>query len=432
MEQYKVRKMKRGQSFQVQVPGSKSITNRALLLAALTKGSCILKGVLFSADSRAFLRCLQDLGFTLDISEEEKTVVLEGTGGVIPNRNAAINVGSAGTAARFLTVFLAMAGGDYLLDSSMQMRKRPMAPLIEALRRAGIQITCLEEEGHFPFRMHSEGVQVAEITIDTTVSSQFASALMMSAPLAKNGLTIHLQGGRVTGSYILMTLAMMRQFGITVDFAEGICRVPVQEAVTLAEYAIEPDVSAAGYFYAMAPLLQACVQVKGVHLDSLQGDIHFLDICKEMGAVITEDAEGVIADGRAVESYPGVSVNMKDFSDQTLTLSAIAPFAESDTLISGIGHIRGQESDRMAVILTELQRMGIACEEVPEADGIRIHPGTVQPAMVKTYEDHRVAMSFSLTGLREGNLVIEDPGCCAKTFEQYFAVLDELLDRFRE
>ncbi len=425
---YHVRKMNPGQDIQVTVPGSKSITNRALLLAALSKGLCTLKGVLFSADSRAFLGCLKSLGFDVTIDEEQKQVTILGTGGCIPNRQASIHVGSAGTAARFLTVFLALAGGDYCLDATAQMRKRPMEPLITTLREAGIRIDCLEQEGHFPFEIHSRGILVEEVSIDTTVSSQFASALMMSGVLAKKGLRIRLTGERTMGSYIKMTLAMMEQFGIPVEITEGLCHIPGGVRPDISEYQIEPDVSGAGYFFAMAPLLQSRVLVKNVHLDSMQGDIRFLDICREMGCVVTDTPEGVVTDGSGVKEYPGVNVCMKDFSDQTLTLAAIAPFATGITKITGIGHIRKQESDRLAVILTELARMGIACEELPKEDGLLIHPGALQPAEIETYEDHRVAMAFTLPGLRMGNITIKNPGCCAKTFENYFELIDGLLE----
>ncbi len=426
MEQYIVKKMSMGQCIEVTVPGSKSITNRALLLAALSKGPCTLKGVLFSADSRAFLSCLQSLGFELTIDEEQKQVAIQGTGGRIPNRQASIHVGSAGTAARFLTVFLAVAGGDFTLDATPQMRRRPMEPLLTALREAGIQIDCLEQEGHFPFEIHSQGIKAEEVIIDTTVSSQFASALMMSGVLAEKGLKIRLTGTRTMGSYIKMTLTMMEQFGIRAEVADGLCSVPGGMRPDIREYQIEPDVSGAGYFFAMAPLLQSRVLVRNVHLDSMQGDIRFLEICREMGCEVMDTPEGVVTDGRNVKTYPGVTVCMKDFSDQTLTLAAIAPFAEGDTRITGIGHIRKQESDRLAVILTELARMGIACEELPEEDGILIHPGQVQPAEIETYEDHRAAMAFTLPGLRTGNLIIKNPGCCAKTFEHYFELIDSI------
>ena len=431
-EQYQVRRMRQGQSFCVQVPGSKSITNRALLLAAQSIGSCTLKGVLFSADSRVFLQCLQTLGFTLEVREAQKEVTIVGTGGRIPNPSASVYVGSAGTAARFLTVFLAAAGGRYTVDASAQMRKRPMGPLLDALREAGVAIRCLEEEGHFPFEMESNGIQTSELTIDTTVSSQFASALMMSAALLPQGLTIHLTGSRMAGAYILMTLQMMQQFGISAELKDGTCRILGGSHSAPQQYQIEPDVSAAGYFFAMAPLLRSCVLVQNVHLDSMQGDIRFLEICRQLGCRVMDTSQGVQVDGRGVAGYHGITVDMKEFSDQALTLAAIAPFAEGETRIIGVEHIRKQESDRLMVMQTELGRMGIACEELPEEGGICIHGGSVQPAVIQTYEDHRVAMAFALTGLRAGGIVIDNPACCSKTFEQYFEVLDDLISRIGE
>ncbi len=230
MDKYSVSPLRNEDRFTVTVPGSKSITNRALLLAAMCKGKCMLKGVLFSDDSRAFLSCLNTLGYRLDINEDEKTVIIEGGAGTIPlnmpilsnaadslegagSRIPVLNVGSAGTAARFLTVFLAFAGGEYHLDSSQQMRRRPMEPLISDLRNAGVEITCLEEEGHFPFMIKSSGISVSGMSSNTDVSSQFASAILMAAPLLKKDLTLKLEGSRTNGSYINITLNMMSQFG---------------------------------------------------------------------------------------------------------------------------------------------------------------------------------------------------------------------------
>ena len=211
MKEYRVKPLTGSEPIKVEVPGSKSITNRALMLAALGNQTCELRGVLFSDDSRAFLSCLEELGFEVVIEEDKKVVTIKGMGGEIPNRNATINVRSAGTAARFLTVMLAFAGGHYTLNSSEQMKKRPMEPLLTELRKAGVKITCLEKEGHFPFVIESENVSIREITIDTNISSQFASALLMSATLLENGLTLHMSGERSSGAYVLMTLSMMKQ-----------------------------------------------------------------------------------------------------------------------------------------------------------------------------------------------------------------------------
>lgn len=424
MERYQVKPLRGTAPLCVNVPGSKSITNRALMLAALGNKKCCLKGVLFSDDSRAFLSCLEELGFDLTIDEEKKQVTIKGLGGQIPNRNASINVRSAGTAARFLTVMLAFAGGDYRLDSSPQMKKRPMEPLISELRRAGVTITCLEEEGHFPFLIQSQTPCVDEIEIDTNVSSQFASALLMAATLLPCGLKVRMLGERSMGAYVKMTLAMMEQFGISWFREENVCVIAKGQSYGLEEYEIEPDMSAACYFYAMAAILNRRVTVCATHYNSLQGDKKFLDVLKELGCQVQDDAVGITVTG--VGHYPGITVNMKDFSDQTMTMAVVAAFADSPTRIEDVGHIRVQESDRICAIVTELNRMGVECHELKECDGIEIIPAPVHSAEIETYEDHRVAMSFTLAGLRSEGIVIRNPGCCAKTFENYYEVIDSL------
>lgn len=426
MNQYHVKKLELAKQIEVQVPGSKSITNRALLLAALSAHRCCLHGVLFSDDSRAFLDSLVKLGFEVDADEETKDVVIQGLGGKIPNTHAAINVRSAGTAARFLTVMLALAGGEYELQASPQMCKRPMKQLLDILKNAGVEFVFQGEEDHFPFIMKSRFVSMKEVQVDTGISSQFASALLMSGVLLEDGLTVYLSGDRAEGSYIKMTLAMMEQFGIKAARARNGYQIPHTKDFGLDEYQVEPDVSGACYFYAMAPLLQTDVTVKNVHMDSLQGDIMFLKVLEDMGCVLTDEASGVTIAGSGLLEYPGMDISMKDFSDQTMTMAALAPFATSPTLIRNIGHIRFQETDRIHAILTELTRMGIKCEEAPEYDGIKIMPGAIEECAVETYEDHRMAMSFTLIGLKTGRITIMNPECCRKTFENYFELIEEL------
>lgn len=428
MEVYTVRKYAGEKQIEVEVPGSKSITNRALMLAALSEGKCTLTGVLFSDDSRAFLSCLIDLGFEVIIEEDEKRVTIHGLAGNIPNRNAEINVRSAGTAARFLTTMLAFAGGNYNLYSSEQMKKRPMEPLLSILRQSGVKIHCLEEEGHFPFTLCSNGIDVEEIAMDTNISSQFVSSLLMAGQLLPKGLRIHMSGNRVKGAYIRTTLSMMKQFGIKVTQEGSVCTVPNGCNYSIEAYNIEPDVSGACYFYAMAPLLGTSVIVKNVHYNSIQGDIQFLEVLEQLGC-ITEDTErGIRVTGINKGTFDGITIDMNNFSDQTMTLAALAPFANSPTTIQNISHIRHQETDRIKAILQELTKLGIQCEEVKEQEGIRIYPGIIHPATIETYEDHRMAMAFTLIGLRVGGLNISNPNCCAKTFENYFELIDEITE----
>ncbi|MCR5736792.1 MAG: 3-phosphoshikimate 1-carboxyvinyltransferase [Eubacterium sp.] len=425
MEKYCVTPIKNKKNLCVSVPGSKSITNRALMLAAISNETCELHGVLFSADSRAFLDCLMTLGFQVSVDEEKATVIVKGENGKIPEDNVTINVESAGTAARFITVLLAVSGGTYTINSSEQMKKRPMKELLDKIKEQGVELEFLEETDHFPFRMKSKGIGMIETEIDTTTSSQYASALLMAAPM--NGMKIHLTGSRVNGAYIKITLAMMKQFGIGYKKKENTYEVASQQFGIL-QYEIEPDMSAACYFYAMALILKTKSIVKGIHMDSLQGDKKFLDVLKELGASVSETSLGVEVDATGLDSYSGITLDMSDFSDQALTLAVVAAFASSKTVIKNIGHIRKQESDRVAVIATELKKIGCDTKIVEEQGQthVEIVPGSLHGAEIETYEDHRVAMSFAMAGTKVEGITILNPLCCKKTFENYFEILERL------
>ncbi|MFQ9515619.1 MAG: 3-phosphoshikimate 1-carboxyvinyltransferase [Eubacterium sp.] len=427
MERYRVKPIKEKKNIIVSVPGSKSITNRALMLAAMSNGECTLNGVLFSSDSRAFLDCLINLGFKVSMDEQMCQVVIKGENGNIPNKKATINVQSAGTAARFMTVFLAVAGGDYVLESSEQMKKRPMKELLDSLIEKGAEIKYLENEGHFPFEIHSPGIGDVDMTIDTTTSSQYASALLMASVM--NGMKIHLTGSRVNGAYIKITLKMMEQFGIRYDVSENIYDVASQ-TYKCSIYDIEPDMSAACYFYAMAIILKVKSVVNGIHKDSMQGDIKFLQVLEKMGCKETDTDNGIEIDASGLTDYEGIEIDMSDFSDQALTMAVVAAFAKSDTRIKNIGHIRGQESDRVQVIVTELNRLGCEASIIEEngTTDVVIKPGKLHGTDIETYDDHRVAMSFAMAGLVVDGVIIKNPMCCKKTFENYFDVLDGITD----
>jgi 3-phosphoshikimate 1-carboxyvinyltransferase len=445
---YTVNADKNVTDFTVEVMGSKSITNRALLLAALSGETCTLHNVLFSDDSRYFIACLETLGFKLLSDEDKKCVTVTGCSGEIPKKDVELNVGSAGTAARFITVMLALCGGRYTLNSSEQMKKRPMQPLMDELAAHGVKIKYLGEKDHFPFVIESAGNMSNKYEIDTTVSSQFASALLMSAEQMKGGMQITLTGNRCHGSYIEMTVLLMKQFGINVtDRTFGdkrIINVDENHSFGIKEYYIEPDVSAACYFYAGAVIAGARAHVKDVRLNSMQGDIKFIEALRKMGAVVDKDPKtgDVIIDGRRKGNLNGISIDMKDFSDQALTLSAAAIFADSPTHIENIGHIRMQECDRINAIIVNLNKLsefGVkACEE-PKKDGICITP--VRPdsekmllknkgeIIIDTFNDHRAAMSFSLLGIRISGIRILNPLCCKKTFENYFDVFEQAFSK---
>ena len=405
MSQYKVRKLNKPINCVLEVPGSKSITNRALLMAALSDGECRLNGVLFSDDSRHFLSSLIALGYVIQVNEVDKYAIIEGHGGNIPKKEGVINVGSAGTAARFMTVFLAVAGGDYTLQSSEQMKKRPMSELLDSLTAKGVEIKCLEEEGHFPFEIHSKGIKSGNIKIDTTTSSQYASALLMASVM--NGMNVELTGSRVDGAYIKITTNMLKQFDIDFD-REGNTYIIKKQSYICNVYNVEPDMSAACYFYAMAAILGVKSIVKGIHKDSMQGDIKFIYALERIGCVITDKPEGLEVDGTSAVGYEGIDIDMSDFSDQALTMAVVAAFGKTETRIRNIGHIRGQESDRVQVIVNELNRMGCDAKIVEEGGStdVIITPGKLHGAEIETYDDHRVEKRVALEPLTVDGIVI--------------------------
>lgn len=411
----------------VTVPGSKSITNRAMLLAALTDGECDLKGALFSDDSRHFLKCLSDLGFEAEGNEENAEIKVTGLGGRVPLKEASVYVGSAGTAARFLTAYLAVSDGVFHLDASEQMRKRPMAPLLDALREMGAEINCEEREGYFPFTITKKGSFGGGVSVDIKHSSQFLSALLISSVCSDDDVIINIKGTHGM-SYIKITTNMMKQFGVIAEqHSENSFLIKKGQKYKAMEYQIEPDASAASYFYAMAMILGIKVMVKNVFFSSMQGDIEFLRILEKMGATLEEKEEGILITPPKDKKYKGITADMSACSDQAITLAAVAVFADSPTTITGIGHIRFQESDRISAIAKELAKMGVKCEE--KEDSITIYPSEPQPCEVETYDDHRMAMGFSLIGLRAEGIKILDPLCCRKTFENYFEVLDAVIEK---
>lgn len=425
---YQVKTCKKPIDWVVEVPGSKSMTNRALLMAAISDGPVRLKGVLFSDDSRYFLSSLKSLGFRVEIQEEEKTVVVEGQNGHIPVKEGEIYVGSAGTAARFLTAMLSLAEGTFTIQASEQMKKRPMKPLFDVLIGIGAQIEYLEMEGFLPIKITGMQKEAMSVNLDISKSTQFLSALLLIAPMVKKGMKIHITSDKTDGAYIRITRKMMEEFGVKVAFDGTNYVIEQNQAYTIREYQIEPDISAACYFYGAAAITGGRAFVKNVTWDCMQGDLKFLQVLKEIGCSVElieqEMDSGIMVTGPADGKISGITVNMNDFSDQTMTLAAMAPFASGTVRIEHVGHIRLQESDRIHAIATELARFGIDCKE--EADAVTIEPGIPSPCEVETYEDHRMAMAFSLIGLKTEGVVIKDPGCCKKTFENYFAVLEEL------
>lgn len=409
------------------VPGSKSYTNRALVAAALADGTSELRGALFSDDTQYMAAALNQLGIRVQADKKAHTFLIDGAHGKIPEVDAEIFVGNAGTAARFLTACLATGAGSYRLDGVPRMRLRPMDHLFDALSKMGVDVTYHGSPGCFPATVSGKRLIPGdvELTLPGNASSQFISGLLLAAPYFGGNVDIRVDGELVSKPYLDMTASVMGAFGVQLRNDDyRLFSVARGQRYSAVNYRIEPDASAASYFFAAAALLGGKVTVDGLGSKSEQGDLGLVQILERMGARVqqTESSTTIIGSG----PLHGVEVDMKDLSDVAQTLAVVAPFASSPTRVTGIGFIRHKETDRIAAVVKELKRLGV--QAVEEEDGYTIHPGVPSPGRVETYDDHRMAMSFALIGLKVPGITILDPGCTSKTFPDYFDVLATLRD----
>lgn len=407
----------------VRIPGSKSVTNRALLISALANGTSTIQNPLFSDDSYWLLDSLTRLGFAIHANQEANSVEIQGQRGIIPKNGVELYVGNAGTAARFLPPVLALGDGPYRVDGVARMRERPVEDLVEALRRLGGGVEYEDEAGRFPLVVRGGGIRGGATRVPGDKSSQFLSGLLMAAPYAEEPVVLNVETKRIGLPYVGITLDVMRNFGVEVEVSKDHRRFVVEPAVYgTCDYAVEPDASGASYFFAAAAVTGGRVRVPGLGVGSSQGDLRFAVVLEEMGCEVEVGDDHV--EVRGPERLRGVEVNMNAFSDTIITLAAIAPFARGATTILDVGHTRHQETDRISAVATELRRLGVQVEEGP--DSLRITPGPVNAGTVETYGDHRMAMAFAITGLVASGVRIKDPGCVTKTFPDYFERLEAL------
>jgi 3-phosphoshikimate 1-carboxyvinyltransferase len=429
----------------VALPGSKSITNRALILAALAEGTTHLEGALFSRDTRIMLAALEKLGFECTADEAAHTLSVQGEGGHIPSKSAELHVGNAGTAARFLTAFLALSkGGTYRLDGDPAMRERPMAGLLDAL----VELDAAEfefhgEAGHFPFTLTAKGYNGGSASVDAGSSSQILSALLLAAPAGSAPVTLTAPG--VRPSYVSLTHKVREAFGAAATEVDenGTYSLPAISYTSPGSYEIEPDLSAASYFLALTMTQGGSLKIPKLGADPLQGDAHFVDVLNHHGLrVDVENNEWTVSCSNPLDIQRGHrEIDFNTISDTFLTYAAISPLLGGSVRICGIGHTRHQETDRIAGMATELSKLGQLVKEEDDALTIMIKPNELRARALKarsegrlltvdTYEDHRFAMSFAILGsfdlLEDGEpwLAINDPSCCAKTFPNFFEVLD--------
>ncbi|MBM3997072.1 MAG: 3-phosphoshikimate 1-carboxyvinyltransferase [Planctomycetes bacterium] len=419
----------------VRVPGSKSITNRALVLAALTAHETVIDGALQSEDTEVMVDCLRRLGFTIlpDWEAESIRVLHDSAQPRIPASSADLYVANSGTTMRFLAAMVALGNGRYRLDGVPRMRERPIADLLNALDQLGVKAVCEFNNGCPPVVIEANGLPGGTVHIRGDTSSQFLSGLLMAGSMARGDVIIIVDGPLVSVPYVSMTVAMMRQFGLSVftgragQFAVHAPQTPKVRW----HYLVEPDASAASYFFGAAAITGGRVTIPRLTKHCLQGDVRFLDVlnrmgCEEIASTCRPDFTSRREESITVHGGPlrGIDVDLNDISDTVMTLAAVACFAEGPTTIRNVAHIRHKETDRLAALATELRRIGAKVDEF--ADGLTITPAPLHGAVIQTYNDHRMAMSLALVGLKVPGIVIDNPACVAKTYPRFFDDLERL------
>jgi 3-phosphoshikimate 1-carboxyvinyltransferase len=397
-------------------PGSKSITNRALLCASLAEGSSTLRGALFAQDTQVMMDAVAALGAELHSDRASGTIEVRGTGRRRPSAAVTIDAGQSGTTSRFILPAASLGTARVVVDGAPQLRSRPFAPLIGALEQLGVGVEALQQPGCLPVAV-SGPARGGDVRLAGHISSQFLSGLLMAAPLMDLGLRVALTSPLVSAPYVAMTVAVMEAFGVAADSLEV---SPSNYRAT--DLRIEPDASAASYFFAAAAISAGRITVDGLGSGSIQGDVAFVDVLERMGALVERAADRITVTGTG--TLHGVEVDMADISDTAQTLAAVAVFADTPTRVSGVGFIRAKESDRIGALASELTRAGIAV--ATDEDGFTVTPGSVRPTRFRTYDDHRMAMSLALLGLRAPGVEIENPGCVAKTYPDFFVDLASL------
>jgi len=414
---------------EIQIPGSKSLSNRILLLAALAKGETKITNLLDSDDIRHMLDALQSLGVNYQLSDDGTSCTVQGAAGPLSDANnevisADLFLGNAGTAMRPLTAALCLGQGEYLLHGEPRMHERPIGDLVSALRQLGADVEYQGEENYPPLKIRANGIQGGEVSIKGNISSQFLTAILMSAPLAQNNLTIHVDGELVSKPYIDITLHVMKQFGVSVenkDYQSFIVKGQ-QTYVSPGEIMVEGDASSASYFLAAAAIAGGTIKVHGIGTDSVQGDVKFAEVLAAMGANISYGPTWVQASKGELN---GVDLDMNHIPDAAMTIATTALFAKGPTRIRNIYNWRVKETDRLNAMATELRKLGATVEE--GEDYIYVEPlAEVQHAAIDTYNDHRIAMCFSLVAFSNSQVTINDPGCTSKTFPTYFELFNQV------
>jgi 3-phosphoshikimate 1-carboxyvinyltransferase len=405
----------------IRPPGSKSLTNRALITAALADGTTSLTGVLHSDDTRVMIESLTRLGIEVKQNVDACTIEVVGCCGQPPAKTADLWLENSGTSIRFLTAICALGDGEFRLDGNERMRERPIRDLVDSLSLLDVDVQCELGTDCPPVSVKSTGLTGGKTSIAGNISSQYLSGLLMTAPCAQQALEINVTGELVSQPYVDMTMGVMAQFGVTLGCPSPNVFQIAPQTYRATQYDIEPDASAASYFFAMAAVTGGEVTVAGLSQYALQGDVHFVEALEKMGCQVRYNEDTITVTGGELH---GIDIDMNAISDTAQTLSVVALFAEGPTTIRNVAHMRHKETDRIAAVVTELKRMGVEASEFE--DGLTITPGPIRPTTIATYDDHRMAMSFALAGLKVDGIRIADPGCTAKTYPDFFEDLEAL------
>ena len=404
----------------VEVPGSKSCTHRVLIAAALADGVSRIKNALISEDTRYTIKALRQMGVQIAVNDTD--VRVEGTGGRLESCAAPIDLGNSGTSMRLLTGVAALGKGTYTLTGNARMQNRPIQDLLDALQLINVQARSVKGNGCPPVEVTGAMINSKQVEINCQNSSQYLSALLLMAPLTPRGLNIQVVGGPVSKPYIDLTVALMERFGIALDRNNyQKFSIPRGQSYRAGQYAVEADCSQAAYFWSAAAIGGTRIKVMGVNNDSLQGDVHFIDLLEQMGCRVSREIDGIAVIGGPLKA---IEADLADMPDQVPTLAVVAAFSQGTTVIKNVAHLKSKESDRLGATVTELNKMGIqaGCTE----STLTIRGGQPQGAVVETYNDHRIAMSFAIAGLKVPGIRIRNENCVEKSFPTFWQVFEGL------
>ncbi len=405
---------------QVEVPGSKSYTHRMLIAAALADGMSAVKNTLISEDTLLTMQALRQMGIQITVNGTD--VCVEGTGGCLASCAEPIDLDNSGTSMRLLTGVAALGEGTYTLTGNARMQRRPIQDLLDALQQLNVQARSVSGNGCPPIEVSGTTINTKQVEINCQNSSQYLSALLLMAPLTAQGLDIAVVGSPVSKPYIDMTVALMESFGIALD-RKGYQKfiIPGGQSYRAGQYEVETDCSQAAYFWSAAAISGTQIKVAGVNSASFQGDAHFVDLLEQMGCGVSRESDGIAVTGRLLKA---IEADLADMPDQVPTLAVVAAFARGTTVIKNVAHLKSKESDRLSATVTELNKMGIEanCTE----STLTIKGGQPHGAVVDTYNDHRLAMSFAIAGLKVPGIRIRNESCVEKSFPAFWQVFEGL------